>query len=204
MEGLVKNKDGIKSQAKYSLRFKLICAAHTGPFNEFEGKGDNFKGGSQSHMGEAVYAIPVFVLTPWKPPLSVCRWIRLNSNSHVIKSEPVSLNTHFMFMGGNMQHRGRCISSQGKGLKQHSQIILWRCPLCSTPCQRIQREWALKQNISSCLLPSKMSTWVRVHRAILKNSSSIFDEIKNPSSEVQNCREHTHHLPFDHKWQLFH
>lgn len=117
MEGLVKNKDGIKSQAKYSLRFKLICAAHTGPFNEFEGKGDNFKGGSQSHMGEAVYAIPVFVLTPWKPPLSVCRWIRLNSNSHVIKSEPVSLNTHFMFMGGNMQHRGRCISSQGKGLK---------------------------------------------------------------------------------------
>lgn len=73
MEGLVKNKDGIKSQAKYSLRFKLICAAHTGPFNEFEGKGDNFKGGSQSHMGEAVYAIPVFVLTPWKPPLSVCR-----------------------------------------------------------------------------------------------------------------------------------
>lgn len=34
MEGLVENKDGIKSQAKYSLRFKLISAAHFGPFNE--------------------------------------------------------------------------------------------------------------------------------------------------------------------------
>lgn len=34
MEGLVENKDGIKSQAKYSLRFKLIYAVHFGPFNE--------------------------------------------------------------------------------------------------------------------------------------------------------------------------
>lgn len=34
MEGLVENKDGIKSQAQYSLGFNLICAVHTGPFNE--------------------------------------------------------------------------------------------------------------------------------------------------------------------------
>lgn len=34
MEGLVENKDEIKSQAQYSLRFKLICAAHFGRFNE--------------------------------------------------------------------------------------------------------------------------------------------------------------------------
>lgn len=34
MEGLVENKDGIKSQVQYSLRFKLICAAHTVLFNE--------------------------------------------------------------------------------------------------------------------------------------------------------------------------
>lgn len=51
MEGLVENKDGIKSQAKYSLRFKLISAADTGPFNESLKAGDTFKGGSQSQMG---------------------------------------------------------------------------------------------------------------------------------------------------------
>lgn len=116
MEELVKNKDEIKSQAQYSFRLKLIYAAHTGPFNEFEGRGDNFKGGSQRHMGAAVYVIPVFVLTPWKPPLSICRWIRLNLNLHVYQVWACVTQHSLHVHGGNMQHRGRYISSQGKGL----------------------------------------------------------------------------------------
>lgn len=34
MAGLVENKDGMKSQAQYSPRFKLIYAAYFGPFTE--------------------------------------------------------------------------------------------------------------------------------------------------------------------------
>lgn len=90
MEGLVENKDGIKSQAQYSLGFNLICAVHTGPFNESLKAEETISKEEVKVTWEAVYAIAVFVLTPCKPPVRACRWIMFNSSLHVIKSEPVS------------------------------------------------------------------------------------------------------------------